>query len=113
MWYRFLSKTVKKGTKGTVVLKKLAIDQLVFTPFSTFVCISALNILQGNNWSIIKKELDCKYKNILITGYCVWPFVQFVNFYAVPLKYQVFFIQTIALFWNTYFCWKMQQKTDK
>lgn len=110
VWYRFLSKAVTNGTNKVVVLKKVALDQFVFAPISTFVFISAWNILQGNNLTTIKKELSHKYKNIVITSYAVWPFVQIVNFYTVPLRHQVLVVQVIAVFWNSYLCWKTQQK---
>lgn len=109
VWYRFLSRVVTNGTNKSVAFKKVVLDQLLFAPVSTFVFISTLNILQGNSLNIIERELNHKYKSILLTGYTIWPFVQIFNFYVVPLRHQVLVVQTVAVFWNTYLCWKTQQ----
>lgn len=110
VWYRFLFKAVTKGTNKAILLKKITLDQLLFAPISTFAFITTVNVLEGKNWTTIKNELNCKYTNILVTGYGIWPIVQLVNFYAVPLKHQVLVVQIVAVFWNTYLCWKTQQK---
>lgn len=94
------------------MFKKVALDQIIFAPISTLVFMSASHILEGSTWMIIKNELSEKYKNIMVTGYAIWPFVQFINFYAVPLKYQVLVVQSVALFWNAYLCWKLNEESD-
>ncbi|KAJ8973608.1 hypothetical protein NQ317_010045 [Molorchus minor] len=107
-WYKFLSKTIGDTGKAAV-LKKVAADQLIFAPNFIVVFITTLNMLQGKNLENVKKELSSKYKDILITNYKVWPAVQILNFYLVPLHYQVLFVQTVAVFWNAYMSWKTQQ----
>ncbi|XP_028136433.1 protein Mpv17-like [Diabrotica virgifera virgifera] len=107
VWYRFLSR--KLGDKGKfVALKKVAADQLLFVPPFQIALISTINIIQGRNLEFTKEQLRLKYTDILIANYKLWPAVQIVNFYFVPLNYQVLLVQSVALFWNAYVSWKTQ-----
>lgn len=94
-----------KKSLGRGALIKVAMDQILFAPIFLFVFITAANTLNGKDWKYIRSELNEKYFGILLVNYTVWPFVQTINFYAVPVKYQVLFAQTVAIFWNTYLCW--------
>lgn len=107
MWYRLLAKYV--GMKGSLVtVKKVALDQLLFAPFCIAGLMSVLFTIQGQppkqTINIIKKD----YTDILIANYKLWPAVQLVNFYIVPLNYQTLVVQCVALLWNTYISWKTQ-----
>lgn len=105
MWYGLLDKYVGSSGKLTA-LKKVFLDQCIYAP--TFLCIFiiALGITQGKDWKKIKKDIRAGYWDILSANYYIWPWIQIVNFYYVPLQYQVLLVQTIALFWNTYLAWK-------
>ncbi|XP_072376952.1 mitochondrial inner membrane protein Mpv17 [Diabrotica undecimpunctata] len=108
VWYRYLSR--KLGDKGKfVALKKVAADQLLFVPPFQIALISTINTIQGRNLEFTKEQLKLKYTDILIANYKLWPAVQIVNFYLVPLNYQVLLVQCVALFWNAYVSWKTQQ----
>ncbi|KAG5866488.1 hypothetical protein JTB14_004011 [Gonioctena quinquepunctata] len=108
VWYRTLSKLIGHTGKS-VVLKKVAVDQLVFAPTFLFVFITLINTLDGHNWKHIKEELNLKYVDILLTNYTVWPAVQLFNFYFIPLRHQVLLAQSVAILWNVYISFKTQQ----
>ncbi|KAJ8973607.1 hypothetical protein NQ317_010044 [Molorchus minor] len=105
-WYKILLRTF--GDSGSAALKKMAADQLIFAPISMAVFMTALNTLQGKSLEEIKKEIDAKYKDLLIANYKLWPAVQLINFYMMPMHYQVLFAQSVALFWNAYVSWKLR-----
>ncbi|XP_071442460.1 mitochondrial inner membrane protein Mpv17-like [Hetaerina americana] len=106
-WYGFLDKHIAKRKTGTTaVLKKVFVDQAVFAPNFLACFVVLLGALEMKPWTSIREKLERDYLDILITNYKVWPAVQIVNFYFMPLQYQVLFVQLVALFWNTYLSWK-------
>lgn len=62
--------------------------------------------LQEYKFSGIMKIIKRDFRDIIIADIKVWPAVQFVNFYFIPLSYQLGFNSVFALAWNTYFCAK-------
>ncbi|XP_075985743.1 mitochondrial inner membrane protein MPV17 [Anticarsia gemmatalis] len=111
MWYGVLNKHIGSSGK-TVVLKKVFVDQVIFAPAFLCTLLVAVGGLQGKDWATIKRELKANYFDVLVTNYYIWPWVQIVNFYYVPLQYQVLVVQTVALFWNTYLAWKTNRKIN-
>lgn len=109
LWYRFLAKQV--GTKGSLVtLKKVALDQLCFAPICIGTLLTVLGTIQGHPPRETVAKIKRDYSDIMIANYKLWPAVQLLNFYVVPLNYQVLLVQCIALSWNTYISWKTQSE---
>ncbi|CAH0699089.1 unnamed protein product [Spodoptera exigua] len=112
LWYGALYKYIGSSGK-TVALKKVFIDQILFAPIFLCGILSAVAAMQGKDWTSIKSDLETNYLDVLKTNYCLWPWVQIVNFYYIPLQYQVLVVQVVALFWNTYLSWKTNRNTEK
>ncbi|XP_060518867.1 protein Mpv17 [Cylas formicarius] len=108
IWYRLLARYIGQAKSSKVTLQKVACDQCIFAPTFLVFFISGINFIQGKDATHIKNELALKYKDILLTNYQIWPAVQLINFYLVPLNYQVLLVQSVAIFWNTYLSWKTQ-----
>ncbi|KAF5269265.1 hypothetical protein FQR65_LT02566 [Abscondita terminalis] len=110
-WYRFLDKRI--GSKGSaVVLKKLALDQGALTPIFIVLFLTVLGTVQRHNFEFTVNEIKRNYTDILINNYKLWPGVQLINFYLVPLQYQILLVQVVALIWNIYLSWKTQNSSS-
>ncbi|KZC05148.1 Protein Mpv17 [Dufourea novaeangliae] len=111
-WYEILDKHI--GSKGgTVVFKKVCYDQLLFAPTFLLVLLSAIGFLQGNDIQNLKVKLGNEYTDILKSNYKIWPMVQLLNFYYIPLQYQVLIVQSVALLWNTYISYRTCLRTHE
>lgn len=105
MWYGLLQRYI--GTQGkTVAVKKVFVDQFVFAPSFLVMILAAVGTMQGKPWKAVQNDIEANYFDVLKTNYLIWPWVQLVNFYYIPLQYQVLLVQSVALFWNTYLSWK-------
>ncbi|XP_023934454.1 protein Mpv17 [Bicyclus anynana] len=109
VWYGLLNKHVGASGK-TVAMKKVFVDQFIFAPTFLFFLLVAVGTMQEKSWDSVKKDVHSNYFDVLTTNYYIWPWVQLVNFYYVPLQYQVLLVQSVALFWNTYLSWKTNKR---
>lgn len=84
-------------------LKTMIIDQLIFCPLFTAVFFIYNGYLEGGgSWEAVKYKFSFAYWPTLLANYKLWPFVQFVNFYIIPLQFRVPFVNLVALGWNAY-----------
>ncbi|XP_044751553.1 protein Mpv17-like isoform X2 [Coccinella septempunctata] len=104
-WLRTLSERVTGRNEIFVVIRKVIWDQLLFAPLGLVLFLVSLALVQGKMSSEIQRILSEDFPKILLTNYKVWPVIQLINFYLVPLHHQVLFIQTVAILWNTYMSW--------
>ncbi|KAK2726192.1 protein Mpv17-like [Artemia franciscana] len=100
-WYNALDKIIGPLAKRAA-LKKMAADQLFFAPSFLTIFVSYMALTQGGGKQEIIQKLKKEYLQILTTNYKIWPAVQMVNFYFVPLQLRILVVQVISLFWNTY-----------
>jgi len=108
-WFVLLERVF--GATGKLTpLKKVVTDQVLMPPFLQFSCISILGLMNFHSMDKIKGTLKKDYFDVLIANYKFWPFVQLINFYYVPLNYRLPVVAVAALFWNTYFTWKLGEK---
>ncbi|XP_064381867.1 protein Mpv17-like [Halichondria panicea] len=104
-WFLTLDKYLGPSTTSAVVLKKVFLDQVAFAPLLVGSLLSLFALSQSLSISHVKEKLRGDYFNLLFASYKLWPFVQVVNFYFIPLKFRVNFLNIISLFWNTYVAW--------
>ncbi|KAJ2767153.1 hypothetical protein IWQ56_003437 [Coemansia nantahalensis] len=95
--------------KAAVVLKRIAVDQIVFAPFACASYIVGMGALEGRGPRELLARVRAQLPQVLLAGYCLWPAAQLVNFSIVPLAYRVHFGSAVGMFWNTYLSWTSAQ----
>ncbi|GFQ98627.1 protein Mpv17 [Trichonephila clavata] len=111
-WYNVLEKTM--GAVGrTVGLRKMMVDQLLFTPCFLGCFLTVSGALQFQPWSVIKDKINKEYFEVLKTNYMLWPSAQLITFYVIPLQYRIIFVSFVALLWNTYLASQANQSYNE
>ena len=89
----------KTWSKTGKVFGSMALDQLAFAPTLLFGFFIFHSGIQGNPMKGVEVAKD-KIMETLYTNWKIWPAATLVNFWFMPLKYQVLFANFIGFFWN-------------
>lgn len=103
-WFGYAAKVFPGA--GMNLVKKVMIDQLVVIPLLLCNYLTFNELLQGNGIEKLKRRLQEDYFNILTKNWSIWTPVQVINFYLIPVLYQVIFVRVISFFWNIYLSWR-------
>ena len=100
-FYRNLEKRFP-GSGGMTVVKKVLIDQLVYTPLFATVFFMYSGLAAGWPWH--KVVTAVRTGKALVTfmsiSYLIWPVTHFINFTAVPSNKRLLFINIVQLYFN-------------
>uniref|UniRef100_A0A183EEW0 Mitochondrial inner membrane protein Mpv17 n=1 Tax=Gongylonema pulchrum TaxID=637853 RepID=A0A183EEW0_9BILA len=107
-----------KGNPRLLPLKRMIVDQASSgcscgAPIFTFTFITNLHMLEGKRPREALHKASNEIVPVMKTNYKVWPFAQLFNFYVLPLRYRVVFVQFIGLFWNMYLSYATQAEVKK
>lgn len=109
-WYTLLDKILPLANFKTVV-KKILLDQTIFSPTSAYLFFTGADLLEGKSI----QESWCKFQSIFWTVYkadwCIWPPAQVINFYFLPSKVRVIYVAFITYIWDTFLCVMNTQNT--
>ncbi|EGF77271.1 hypothetical protein BATDEDRAFT_14086 [Batrachochytrium dendrobatidis JAM81] len=101
-WYGLLNRRIRLVNPFQALLARVSLDQLLFAPTFIGIFFAATGIMENRTMDEIKAKLVKGYPDALIGNYQLWPAVQLINFYVVPVHHQALFVNVIALGWNTY-----------
>jgi peroxisomal membrane protein 2 len=88
VWYLYLSKLVTiSGASGAIA--RLILDQFIFSPIFIGIFMSLLVTLEGKS-SLVVPKLKQEWLSSVLANWQLWIPFQFLNFYFVPQKFQVF-----------------------
>ncbi|XP_076001448.1 mpv17-like protein [Genypterus blacodes] len=107
-WNRFLERMFP-GRAAGMLMRKVFLDQAMVAPVATSVFYTGLSFLEGKE--DIFEDWRKKFFNTYKTGLMFWPFMQFLNFYFVPLYLRTPCSGACAFVWGIFLCFS-QQKGD-
>ena len=100
-FYRNLEKSFP-GSDGVTVVKKVLIDQLLYTPLFAAVFFTYNGLAAGFPWgTVIAATKGGKavltYASI---SYLVWPITHFINYKAIPPNKRLLFVNLAQVYFN-------------
>ncbi|XP_025832989.1 uncharacterized protein LOC112905222 isoform X2 [Agrilus planipennis] len=105
-WYKYLEYAIRDGRESQILIKKVLLDQLVFSPiYFFFMLILTLGLRD--------REIFWKtFREVLFDSYKLWPFFQIINFTFVPINYRILAGQLMAVLWNIYLSSKLHHERE-
>ncbi|CAG4962576.1 unnamed protein product [Colias eurytheme] len=100
-WYKVLDRFII-GKTTDMVIKKLLLDQLIFSPIMIVTFFGSLALLEDNPVDNFKDEVKDKFVTLYKAEWMVWPPAQIINFYFLPTRFRVLYDNTISLGYDIY-----------
>jgi len=110
-WYSWLDGRFP-CTTTPVVVKKLVLDQFVFTPFVVVVFYVGMSYLEGKRGTNIFDELKEKGFQTFLMDCCFWLPASALNFLFVPAWLRVAFVSVSSFVWLNILCWIKSWPSD-
>jgi len=100
-WYGFLDRLFPVKKKVSHFVSKVVLNQIVLAPVVLLVVFSWNLAWQGKH-----QEIEAKVKNDLLStmvnGWKFWVPASSINFWLVPLRFQVLYMSSCGVYWNAY-----------
>ena len=107
-WYQALDVAARRwyvpGSKEFVIAKVVA-DSLIYGPLHVMGFFAVITLGEGGTWMDVKKKIQADFWPTFGTELSVWPAVQAVNFWKVPLQYQLLVVNFVTVLDATFMSW--------
>ncbi|XP_063363654.1 mpv17-like protein 2 isoform X1 [Cydia amplana] len=100
-WYKVLDKFIV-GKTFDMVVKKLILDQFIFSPIMIVTFFGSLALFEENPLENFQEEVKSKFVTLYQAEWVIWPPAQIINFYFLPTRYRVLYDNTISLGYDIY-----------
>lgn len=90
-WLLYLSDAfpISEHNKTSAVMWRVLFDQLIFSPIGLALFFVFMAVAEGGGSKAVRKKFDGVFASALKSGYVLWPAVQIINFWLVPLHFQL------------------------
>ena len=94
------------------MVRRVALDQLVFSPVFLPLVFGVMAVLRGET-ATLSEQVKQRYWPTLTTGWAFWAPTQAINFRFVPLQYNVLFVNVAGVLWNSYMSYVLQSDSTR
>lgn len=103
-YYGYVDRLFPKSD-GRSVFSKIMADQFVASPLFIFSYFYIAEFFEGKTLVQANEEIKDKFLTVYIADWLIWPPFQFVNFYFLPLRYRVLYINAVTTLYNIFLCY--------
>ncbi|XP_075060790.1 mpv17-like protein 2 isoform X2 [Mixophyes fleayi] len=110
-WYIWLDRFLP-GTTLKVIVKKVLLEQILVSPILGTIFFMGIGSLEGQTLRGSWDDFQGKFWEMYMVEWCVWPPAQLINFYFLPTKYRVMYVNVVTLGWDMYLSYLKHRATD-
>mmetsp|Transcript_34118 Transcript_34118/g.55620 ORF Transcript_34118/g.55620 Transcript_34118/m.55620 type:complete len:206 (+) Transcript_34118:23-640(+) len=98
-WMPFVVKSIP-GTTVEVTLKRVFVDQCVFSSWATVFVLCTSQILEGHGIRSGIQNVRDNFVDAYSKACCIFPPGQFINYFLIPPRYRVLWLNGIGFLWR-------------
>jgi len=100
-WYNYLDRALP-GSGIRVVFRKIAWDQVIFSPICIISCLLVSAKLENTNLRTAFDQTIQLGGRLYLAEWIIWPPAQYINFTFLPTRFRVLYDNVISLAYDTY-----------
>jgi protein Mpv17 len=109
-YYQFSDHILPVDGGMFIRLQKILMDQTIYLSVKCSIYISAVGILQGDDLSTVKHNVQSKLPSIVLTAWKFWPLVHLVTYGVIPARHRILWVNCVDLVWNAILATMSQKK---
>ena len=99
-YYQF-SDSILPPEDGLIVrLQKILMDQTIYLGIKCSVYISAVGLLNGDDWDDVQQTVKDRIGGVMITAWKFWPLVHCITYGLIPARHRILWVNSVDLVWN-------------
>ncbi|KAK9581242.1 hypothetical protein V6Z92_008329 [Aspergillus fumigatus] len=96
------SKQGKQKLNVKNIVAKVVIDQTIGGAINTVVFVMTMGLLRGQDFEVVKAQIQNDFWPIMFAGFKLWPFVSILNFTVVPADKRLLVGSLFGVIWAVY-----------
>jgi protein Mpv17 len=100
-YYQFSDRILPvEGGSLLIRFQKIMMDQTIYLTVKCAVYISAVGLLQGDDWETVKNNVKDRIVGIIFTAWKFWPIVHLITYSVIPARHRILWVNSVDLIWN-------------